>query len=110
MQFIISYIRPEQLPAIKDSLADAEFFHFTAMSVLGTAPKAEQRTFRGVEQKVTLFRRVRLEMMVKDSQVENAIDAISTGAMNSGGAGRIFISPITDAVKIWTGERNELAI
>ena len=110
MKFIIAYIRPEQLPSIKDALGDAEFFHFTAMSVLGTAPKAEQRTFRGVEQKVTLFRRVRLEMIVKDYQVEPAIEAISKGAMDSGGAGRIFVAPISDAVKIWTGERNELAI
>ena len=80
------------------------------MPILGTAPNAEQRMFRGVEQKVTLFKRIRLEIIVKDSQVEPAIEAISNGAMNSGGAGRIFVSPITDAVKIWTGERNELAI
>ena len=110
MKFIIAYIRPEQLPAIKDSLGEAEFYHFTAISVLGTAPNAEQRTFRGVEQKVSLFRRVRLEIIVKESQTELAIDAISKGAMASGGAGRIFVTPITDAVKIWTGERNELAI
>jgi nitrogen regulatory protein P-II 1 len=110
MNFIIAYIRPEQLPAIKESLADEEFFHFTAISVLGTAPKAEQRTFRGVEQKISLFRRVRLEIIVKDFQVELAIDAISKGAMKSGGAGRIFVTPISDAVKIWTGERNDMAI
>jgi nitrogen regulatory protein PII len=110
MKFVIAYIRPEQLPDVKESLSEAEFFHFTAMSVLGTAPNAEQRTFRGVEQKVTLFRRVRLELAVKDSQVELAIDAISKGAMKSDGAGRIFVTPISDAVKIWTGERNNLAI
>ena len=110
MKFVIAYIRPEQLPAIKESLAESQIFHFTAMSVLGTAPKVEQRTFRGVEQKVTLFRRVRLELILKDTQVEEAIDAISTGAMNSGGAGRIFVTPVTDAVKIWTGERGDLAI
>jgi nitrogen regulatory protein P-II 1 len=110
MKFIIAYIRPEQLPAVKDTLGEAEFFHFTAMSVLGTAPKAEQRMVRGVEQKVTLFRRVRLELIVKDFQVEPAIEAISKGAMESGGAGRIFVTPVTDAVKIWTGERKDMAI
>jgi nitrogen regulatory protein P-II 1 len=110
MKMIIAFIRPEQLPAIKDSLADAEIFHFTVMPVLGTAPRAEQRTFRGVEQKVTLFKRMRMELVVKDSFLENAIEAISKGAMDSGGAGRIFITDIHDAVKIWTGERGDRAI
>jgi nitrogen regulatory protein PII len=110
MKMIITYIRQEQLPAIKESLADAEIFHFTVMPVLGTAPRAEQRTFRGVEQKVTLFKRMRMELIIKESDVEVAIEAISNGAMNSGGAGRIFVTEVYDAVKIWTGERGDRAI
>lgn len=110
MKMIIAYIRQEQLPAIKEALADAEIFHFTVMPVLGTAPRAEQRTFRGVEQKVTLFKRMRMELIAKEADVENAIDAISNGAMNSGGAGRIFVTDVFDAVKIWTGERGDRAI
>lgn len=110
MKLIIVYIRQEQLPAIKDSLAEAEIFHFTVMPVLGTAPNAEQRTFRGVEQKVTLFKRMRMELISKDSNIENVIEAVSKGAMNSGGAGRIFVTDVYDAVKIWTGERGDRAI
>ncbi|MFT5166861.1 MAG: nitrogen regulatory protein PII [Saprospiraceae bacterium] len=110
MKLIIAYFRQEQLPAIKESLADSEFFHFTAMPVLGTAPKAEQRTFRGVEQKVSFFKRVRLEIALKEAQVEPAIEALSRGAMDSGGAGRIYVTELHDAVKIWTGERGERAL
>lgn len=110
MKLIIVYIRQEQLPAIKDSLAEAGIFHFTVMPVLGTAPQAEQRTFRGVEQRVTLFNRMRMELISKDSEVEVVIDAVSQGAMNSGGAGRIFVTEVYDAVKIWTGERGDRAI
>jgi len=110
MKLIIAYIRQEQLPAIKDSLAEAGIFHFTVIPVLGTAPKAEQRTFRGVEQKVTLFKRMRMEMIAKDSDVENVIEAVTKGAMDSGGAGRIFVTEVYDAVKIWTGERGDRAI
>ena len=110
MKLIIVYIRQEQLPAIKDSLAESEIFHFTVMPVLGTAPRSEQRTFRGVEQKVTLFKRMRMELITKDADVENVIEAVSKGAMNSGGAGRIFITEVFDAVKIWTGERGTRAI
>ena len=57
MKIIIAYIRPEQLPAIKEALGESGFYHFTVISVLGTAPNTEQRTFRGVEQKVSLFKR-----------------------------------------------------
>ena len=110
MKLLITYIRQEQLPAIKEALAEAEFFHFTMMPVLGTAPNAEQRTFRGVEQRISLFRRMRLELILKDSDVERAIEAISKGAMDSGGGGRIFVTDVSDAVKIWTGERGDLAI
>ena len=110
MKFIIAYIRPEQLPAVKESLAEAQIFHFTANPVLGTAPKAEQRMFRGVEQKVSLFRRVRLEMALKEAMVEPAIEALSRGAMKSGGAGRIYVTELIDVVKIWTGERGDRAL
>lgn len=110
MKLIIVYIRQEQLPAIKDSLAESEMFHFTVMPVLGTAPRSEQRTFRGIEQKVTLFKRMRMELIVKDSDVEKIIEAVSKGAMDSGGAGRIFVTEVFDAVKIWTGERGDRAI
>ena len=110
MKIVIAFIRPEQLPAIKASLSEENLSHFTVMPVMGTAPKAEQRMFRGVEQKVTLFKRMRMECIVKDSDVERLIAAISKGAMESGGAGRIFVSNIEEAVKIWTGERGDGAI
>jgi len=110
MKLIIVYIRQEQLPAIKEAMADAEIFHFTVMPVLGTAPRAEQRTFRGIEQKVTLFKRMRMELIAQDADVEKIIEVVSTGAMNSGGGGRIFVTEVFDAVKIWTGERGDRAI
>jgi nitrogen regulatory protein PII len=110
MKLIIAYIRPEQLPAIKEALAESEIFHFTVMPILGTAPRAEQRTFRGVEQKISLFKRMRMELYTKDANVERYIEAISKGAMALGGAGRIFVVDVSDAVKIWTGERGDRAI
>jgi nitrogen regulatory protein P-II 1 len=110
MKLIIAYIRQEQLPAIKESLADSEIFHFSVMPILGTAPRAEQRTFRGVEQKINLFKRMRMELYARDADVERYIEAISNGAMEIGGAGRIFILDVVDAVKIWTGERGDRAI
>jgi nitrogen regulatory protein PII len=66
--------------------------------------------FRGVQREVSLFRRVRVEVAVNDSQVEAAIDAISQGAHEMGGWGRIFVQPLDDVVTIWTGERGPRAL
>ena len=49
MKMIIAVINPEQLPAVKQALFDAEIRHMTATSVLGTAPRTEQQMYRGVK-------------------------------------------------------------
>lgn len=110
MKMITVNLRPEQLPAIKKALFDADIRHMTAIPVLGTAPKTEQQMFRGVRREVELFKRVRVEVAVHDANVENAIGAISRGAMESGGYGKIFVTEIEEVVKIWTGERGTRAL
>ena len=110
MKQLVALIRPEQLPAVKEELARAEFHHLTAATVMGTAPKTEQRIFRGVRREISLFRRVRVELYVQDAQMERAIEAISKGCMDSGGFGKIFVNEVVDVVKIWTGERGSRAL
>ena len=110
MKMIMIYIRPEQLPDIKDALFDAQIRHFTATTVMGTAPNKEQQMYRGVKREVSLFKRLKIEVMVQEASVDTAIDAISRGAMESGGYGKIFVSNIEEVVKIWTGERGNQAM
>ena len=110
MKLLVTYIRPEQLPDIKNALFEAEIRHFTASTVLGTANKTEQQVYRGVEKEISMFKRLKLEIIVKPSLVEIALNAISRGAMASGGYGKVFISNVDEVVKIWTGERGTSAI
>jgi nitrogen regulatory protein PII len=110
MKLVIAVIRPEQLPAVKQALFDAQIRHLTATTVMGTAPKSEQQMYRGVQREVSLFRRIRLELAVNDAQVETAIEAISQGAHETGGWGRILVQPLDDVVTIWTGERGPRAL
>jgi nitrogen regulatory protein PII len=110
MKMIVAVIKPEQLPAVKQALFDAEIRHMTAAPVMGTAPRTEQQMFRGVKKEVSLFNRVRLELALNDAFVERAIEAISSGCMATGGAGKIFVSGLDDAVTVWTGERGSRAI
>ncbi len=110
MKMIAAFIRPEQLPDIKEALLAADVRHFTATTVMGTAPETEQQTFRGVGREVTLFRRVRLEVATQDDQAEQVIEAIGKGAKESGGYGKIFVTELQDVVKIYTDERGEAAL
>lgn len=110
MKLVIAVIKPEQLPAVKKSLFDAQVRHMTAMPVMGTTTRTEQAMYRGVQREVSLFNRVRLEVAVNDAQLETAIQAISAGAMESGGSGKILVTELTDAVTVWTGLRGPRAL
>ena len=104
MKFIIAIIRPEQLPDVKQALFDSEIKHMTASTVLGTAPKTEQKQFRGVKKEISLFNRIRLEIAVDDSKVETVLSSISKGAKESGGFGKVFVLDLANAMTIWTGD------
>lgn len=105
MNMVIAILRPEQLPAVKEALFAAQIRHMTATMTLGTAPKSEQRQFRGVAREVSLFQRVRVEVVVDDSMLETAMQAMREGAMASGGWGRVFVVPVKEAMTVWTGQR-----
>ncbi len=110
MKMIVAVIKPEQLPAVKDALFKAEIRHMTAGSVMGTAPRTEQRMYRGVKKEVSLVNRIRLEVAVNDANLERALEAISHGAMESGGAGKVFVLELHDVMTVWTGERGSRAL
>ena len=110
MKMIVALIKPEQLPAVKQALFDAEIRHMTATSVMGTATRTEQQMFRGVKKEVSLLKRVRLELAVNDANLERAMEAISRGAMESGGSGKVFVTELVDVMTVWTGERGTRAL
>ena len=110
MKFIIAIIRPEQLSDVKQALFDSEFKHMTATTVMGTAPKTEQRQFRGVKKEISLFNRIRLEIAVEDSKVDSVLSCISTGAKESGGYGKVFVLELSDVMSVWTSDRGEEAL
>ncbi len=110
MKLVIAVIRPEQLPAVKQALFDAQIRRITATTVMGTAPQTEQQMYRGVQREVSLFPRIRVELAVNDSELETAIEAISRGAHETGGWGRIMVQSLEDVVTIWTGVRGSRAL
>jgi nitrogen regulatory protein PII len=105
MKLLTAMIRPEQLPAVKKALFDAQFKHFTASTAVGTGSRSEQEMYRGQQREISLFDRVRVELALNDASVEPAIEAIAAGCMDSGGYGRILVTELHDAMTVWSGER-----
>ena len=107
MKLVTALLRSEQFPAVKKSLFDAGFRRMTATSVMGTAPMTEQNMYRGVAREISLFRRVKVEVYVEDGQVEDAKEAIISGARVHGGWGQIFVTDVVESMVIWEAATNE---
>ena len=73
--------------------------------------KGHTEIYRGAEYAVDFLPKIRLEIVLEDSMVEQAVEAIVQAA-NSGkiGDGKIFILPVEGVVRIRTGERDEAAL
>lgn len=111
MKMVVAIIQPQQLPAVKEALFEAQIKHLTATNILGTAPEgAEMHVFRGVSHEVSLFQKLRIELALREELVDRAVDAIERGARESGGFGVIFVIELHDVVNVATGERGDRAL
>ncbi len=73
--------------------------------------KGIEQKVRGKTYKVDLITKARIEVVVKDSDVDNIVKAIREAAFTDQvGDGKIFIYPVTDAVRIRTAERGDIAV
>ncbi|OIQ50975.1 Nitrogen regulatory protein P-II [Pseudodesulfovibrio hydrargyri] len=106
MKLIIAYIRPEKLNDVKQALYAKEIYSLSVTNILGSGrQKGFTETYRGVQMEVNLLKKVRLEIGVNDDFEQKAIDAILTsGQTGSEGDGVIFVSELTKAMRIRTGE------
>ena len=109
---IEAVIQPSKLDAVKDALLEAGIEGMTILEARGHGrQKGHTEFYRGREYTVDLLPKVKIEMVVQDDRKENAIQAI-IGAARTGriGDGKIFISPIADAIRIRNDERGETAL
>ncbi len=108
MKMIIAIVQPQQLPDIKEALLTAGFEHMTCTNILGTvANQHEEHKYRGASQEIFLFQKVRLEIGVADEKVGKLVEALSSGAKESGGSGLAFVTELFYSVKLGTGARGE---
>ena len=112
MKKVEAIIKPFKLDEVKDALNEVGIQGMTVTEVKGfgrTGGKKE--VYRGSAYVVDFVPKVKIEIVVADSQTALVIDAIEKSAKTGRiGDGKIFVTPIEESVRIRTGERGEDAI
>ena len=112
MKKIEAIIKPFKLDEVKERLRQAGVSGMTVYEVKGfgrTGGKTE--IYRGSAYVVDFVPKVRVEVVVPDGIVADVVEAIAAGAKTGKiGDGKIFVTPVDEAIRIRTGERGEDAV
>ncbi|MEI6511867.1 MAG: P-II family nitrogen regulator [bacterium] len=105
-------IRPHKLDEVKTAVAELGIQGMTVLEVRGSGSSPEAReSFGGAEYIISLPIKIRLEMIVPDDQVEEVIETVMRHARTGQqGDGKIFVAPLTEAMRIRTGERGDIVL
>lgn len=112
MKLITAIIKPFKLEDVRTALTDIGLAGMTITEVKGFGrQKGHTELYRGAEYVIDFVPKLKLELVVGDDVVDQAVEAICNSA-NSGkiGDGKIFVSPIEQAIRIRTGETGNDAV
>ncbi len=112
MKKIEAIIKPFKLDEVKEALQDAGIQGLSVVEVKGFGrQKGHTELYRGAEYVVDFLPKVKIEVVLDDDQVDSAIAAIVDAAKTDKiGDGKIFVSPVEQAIRIRTGESGSDAI
>ena len=112
MKQITAIVKPFKLEEVREGLAECGVTGLTVTEVKGFGrQKGHTELYRGAEYVVDFLPKVKLELVLGDTMVEKAIDAIIASAKTGRiGDGKIFVSNVEEAVRIRTGETGNDAI
>jgi nitrogen regulatory protein P-II 1 len=112
MKKIEAIIKPFKLEEVKESLADLGIEGMTVSEVKGFGrQKGHTEIYRGSEYTVDFLPKIKVEVVVADSLLESALSAIVKSAKTGKiGDGKVFVSPVDEAIRIRTDETGEKAI
>jgi nitrogen regulatory protein P-II 1 len=112
MKKIEAIIKPFKLDDVKDALGRLGIQGMTIQEVKGFGrQRGHTELYRGAEYVVDFLPKVKIEVLVDDDKVEAVVTTVQEAA-NTGriGDGKVFITPVEDAVRIRTGERGAAAL
>lgn len=109
MKKIEAIVRPGKLDDVQTALDDFGVSGLTVTQVLGCGnQKGHTQVYRGVEYKVYLLPKVKIEVVVTDQEVDQVISIIIQAARTGEvGDGKIFVYPVEEAIRIRTGEKGD---
>lgn len=112
MKMIQAVIKPFKLDEVKDALVEMGVQGMTVSEVKGFGrQKGSRETYRGAEYTTDFVPKVRIEVYVPDNLSARVIETITRAAKTgSVGDGKIFVSDISNVVRIRTGEMGESAL
>ncbi len=112
MKKIEAIIKPFTIDAVKEELGRAGITGLTAYEVKGFGrQKGHTEMYRGSEYVVDFLPKLKLEVVVRDDQVDSVVEAIIRKARTGRiGDGKIYITDLKDVVRIRTSERGDSAV
>ena len=112
MKKIEAIIKSERLDAVKEELFKAEIHRMTVSHVKGCGQqKGYMESYRGKVHKINLLPKVKIEIVVNEDFVQPTIEAITRGARTGEiGDGKIFVTDLSECIRIRTGEKGSEAI
>ena len=112
MKLITSVIKPFKLEDVRLALAEAGVQGMTVTEVKGFGrQKGHTELYRGAEYTVDFVPKTKIEAAVADEMVDAAVEAIiASASTGSIGGGKVFVSDLTQAIRIRTGETDEGAL
>ena len=112
MRLIEAIIKPFKLDDVREALTSMGIEGLTVTEARGFGrQKGHTELYRGAEYVVDLLPKVKLEILVRDDTAEAVVEVIISAASTGRiGDGKIFVTPVTDVIRIRTGERGEAAL
>lgn len=112
MTKIEAIIRSQRLEAVQNALEDLEFHGMTVTEVRGMGrQRGATYTYRGSQYTMNLTPRVKVEVVVPNQLTDEVVGAIVAAAQTGEvGDGKIFVTELSDVIRIRTGEKGESAL
>jgi len=103
---VMAIFKPFKLDEVRDALTGLGIQGLTVSEVKGFGrQKGQTEIYRGAEYAVSFLPKIKIEVVIEDSLVERTVDAIRKAAGTGKiGDGKIFVTPVEQAVRIRTGE------
>ena len=112
MKMVMAVIKPHKLDQVREALTNLGVEGMTATEVKGYGrQKGHTEIYRGAEYTVNFLPKVRIEVVVSDTLIEQAVEAVQEAAKSGKiGDGKIFVLNLEECIRIRTGETGHVAI